>query len=183
MHDIGYNDPFSYFVFDQKVANSTKQAKFVTEPRELFCYVFSPSEELTSFQTTLWKYFCEVSATNKIDGYVYFGYNCILALRVSRFLKITYKLVCIDVLSLMFGSNEKIQGIIISIRKAVSSMAMIFLVFALILMVYSIIIYSLFQDAGEASDIEYNEVAEEMNLNRTLFKVSLHLDAIIFNTL
>ena len=52
-------------------------------------------------------------------------------------------------------------------------MAMIFLVFALILLIYSIIIYSLFQDAGEASDIEYNVIAEEMNLNRTLFKVSL----------
>ena len=60
-------------------------------------------------------------------------------------------------------------------------MAMIFLVFALILMVYSIIIYSLFQDAGEASGIEYNEVADEMNSNRTLFKVSFHVDVLIFN--
>ena len=57
-------------------------------------------------------------------------------------------------------------------------MAMIFLVFALILLIYSIIIYSLFQDAGEASDIEYNVIAEEMNLNRTLFKVSLHFEVL-----
>ena len=57
-------------------------------------------------------------------------------------------------------------------------MAMIFLVFALILLIYSIIIYSLFQDAGEASDIEYNVIAEEMNLNRTLFKVSLNFEVL-----
>ena len=90
-YDIGIKDPLAFIILDQKSANTDRQTQFVTEPRELFCYVFSDSQALTSFQQTLWKYFCDVSSTKTIDGFVFFGYNCILALRVCRYLKVTFR--------------------------------------------------------------------------------------------
>ena len=64
------------------------------------------------------------------------SYNFILALRVCRIFKITL-------------AHEKVLAIVISIRKALKSMLVIGFVFITFWTVFSLLIYTMFNDAGQ----------------------------------
>ena len=135
-----YSDNLLFTILFQY--NLPREGKpFIGGIRERFCEVMADPNyrPKDSTQTdNFWdSYFCTVSSTSQISGLsIPLSYNFILALRVCRIFKITL-------------GHEKVLAIVISIRKAVKSMVLIMFVFATFLTVFSLLIYTMFNDAGE----------------------------------
>ena len=117
------------------------QKPFIGGIRERFCNVMEDPDyrpkHLTRWDNYWETYFCTISSTNQISGFVIpLSYNFILALRVCRIFKITL-------------AHEKVLAIVISIRKALKSMLVIGFVFITFWTVFSLLIYTMFNDAGQ----------------------------------
>ena len=116
------------------------QKSFIGGIRERFCNVMEDPDyrpkHLTRWDNYWESYFCTISSTNQISGFLLLSYNFILALRVCRIFKITL-------------AHEKVLAIVISIKKAIKSMWLIMVVFATFLTVFSLLIYTMFNDSGE----------------------------------
>ena len=84
-----YEDILAFIVFDQKKSGESQKVQFLYEPRELFCYVFNQADT----STASWNYFCRISSTSTSDFTftIFVSYNFILALRVFRIIKITFR--------------------------------------------------------------------------------------------
>ena len=62
-----------------------------------------------------------------------------------------------------YFSYEKVQAIVVSIQKALKSMMLIFFVLIILMIIFGLLIFTLFQDTGEENGIQYTfEKFEEM---------------------
>jgi len=119
-----------------------KSTSFMGTERDQFCNFASQHHDLQDHYA--YGYFCNISATQSGTILVYIGLPSIQALRVLRFLKLTF-------------SRRKVQDIAAAIVKAMKALTIIMILFVVFIVLFGLMIYTLFSENGSEFGIEYTE--------------------------
>jgi len=123
-----------------KQLQNGQSTPFMGTERDRFCN-FARLENSALKMSSAYSYFCNYSEADYMSIWIYFGLPSIQALRVLRFLKLTF-------------SRRNVQDIAAAIVKAMRSLNLIMSLCLIFILLGSLMIYTLFSENGS---VEYTE--------------------------